>query len=455
MLRRLCTDRCSSFTLLSRLASTHLRRLSSAPIEMSREPLSPLGAELKRQVLFGGAIPASQYMRLCLTHPKFGYYTTTKEVFGPDGDFVTAPEVSQVYGELVAVWIADVVRQLRVAHGERANFALAELGPGRGTLMNDILRVLIRLKCSPTAVHFVETSPVLRNLQQQRLKQYGLKNDISMKWYGALDQVPDVGKTKDSPPVIYIAQEFFDALPVHVVQRVGHGPWRERYVDMIRDDDEEARASPLHFRFVLAQRETLAVSMWKSLLAPAGSSHAPGSSTTDESVGCEGQVVELCADGLALTEEIAGRVSRSGGAALIVDYGFDMDGSLSRSTLRAIRSHQVTSVLSEPGLCDVTADVNFGHLRAVVQRTAGAFHGSMTQRDFLLRLGAAARFRALALGIVDDEALRSADVDAQLLKLQQDYDRLTSPREMGTLYRAAAITHPSISPLAFCVSQDP
>jgi NADH dehydrogenase [ubiquinone] 1 alpha subcomplex assembly factor 7 len=399
--------------------------------------------------MFGGPVPVDQFMRLCLMHPKHGYYTTRQDVFGPKGDFVTAPEVSQVYGELLAVWIADIVRQMKCGNGSECRYALAELGPGRGTLMSDMLRVLNTLGMPPEEVHLVEASPVLRAAQKRCLEQVSVKNGMKLSWHGALEHIPEtVNSDEETIPVIYIAQEFFDALPVSVFQRDVGGPWRERLVDVVRDNDHDAKRDPFHFRFVLAPRETLSISVWKHMLGPSILSQAPlGSLASHHDDG--GNVFELCADGLSLAEKLANRVARSGGAALIVDYGFDSDRPLSGNTLRAIRGHKIVPVLSEPGLCDITADVNFNHLRQVVQRTEASFHGSITQREFLLGLGAAARFRALGLAIAESTVIDRATADAKLQELQRDYDRLTSPDQMGTLYRTAVISHPSISPPAF------
>jgi NADH dehydrogenase [ubiquinone] 1 alpha subcomplex assembly factor 7 len=399
--------------------------------------------------MFGGAVPVDQFMRLCLMHPKHGYYTTRQDVFGPKGDFVTAPEVSQVYGELLAVWIADIVRQMKHVDGRKCRYALAELGPGRGTLMSDILRVLSTLGLLPAEVHLVEASPILRAAQKRCLEQVLVTRGVKLSFHEALDHIPEaVNDDADSIPVIYIAQEFFDALPVSVFQRDGGGPWRERYVDIVRDNDHDTQSDPFHFRFVLAPRETLSISVWKHVLGPSILPQSPPEPLAAHHDDGE-HVFELCADGLSLAEKLANRVARSGGAALIVDYGFDSDVPLSGNTLRAIRGHEIVPVLSEPGLCDVTADVNFNHLRQVVQHTEASFHGSITQRAFLLSLGAAARFRALGLAIAENTVLDHATADAKLQELQRDYDRLTSPDQMGTLYRAAVISHPSISPPAF------
>lgn len=394
-----------------------------------KEPMTPLGSFLSRQILFSGPIPVSQFMSLCLTHPQHGYYTTRTSVLGSKGDFVTAPEVSQVFGEMIAVWIAKVASQMDAPSG----YALTELGPGKGTLMKDILRSLQKLGTLPAAVNLVEASTVLRNVQKDCLAPLASKENIRTHWYSSLNQVPD--RTADfeahSLPSIYVAQEFFDALPVHVFQRLRSGFWREQMVDVIRDDCEEGRSSSLHFRLVLAPGDTPATSVYRDRFLP--------------SAGPES--VELCAEGVAVAEELSKRVAQSGGAALIVDYGNDVHvGSPAPTTsLRAISKHKLASVLSQPGLSDVTADVNFNHLRSATSHSGTEFRGSVTQRDFILGLGAAARFRALGLAVVEDESLSNAVMDGRLDALQTDYDRLVGTDAMGSIYRVGSISHSTIT----------
>lgn len=395
----------------------------------AKEPITPLGSFLSRQILFSGPIPVSQFMSLCLTHPQHGYYTTRTSVLGSKGDFVTAPEVSQVFGEMIAVWIAKVASQIDAPNG----YTLTELGPGKGTLMKDILRSLQRLGALPAGVNLVEASTVLRNVQKDCLAPLASKENIQMRWHSSLKQVPD--RTTDfephSLPSIYVAQEFFDALPVHVFQRLPAGFWREQMVDVMRDDCEAANPSPLHFRLVLAPGDTPATTVYRDRFL---SSEGPES-------------VELCAEGVAVAEELSRRVAQSGGAALIVDYGNDVRAGTPApaTSLRAISKHKLANVLSQPGLSDVTADVNFNHLRSATSQNGTAFRGSVTQREFILGLGAAARFRALGLAVVEDASLSDAVIDERLDKLQTDYDRLVGADAMGSIYRVASIANSSLT----------
>jgi NADH dehydrogenase [ubiquinone] 1 alpha subcomplex assembly factor 7 len=401
---------------------------SSACLNGGKDESTPLGSYLARQIMFSGPIPVSQFMNLCLTHPQYGYYTTQPSVLGSEGDFVTAPEVSQVFGEMLAVWIANVAKQMQCPSG----FALAELGPGKGTLMNDILRSLRTLGHLPAEVHLVEASTVLRKAQKEVLAPLASNGGIPLRWHSSLKQVPDC--TADfgmkTLPTIYVAQEFFDALPVHVFQRMPDGRWREQLVDVNRSEDVEGQTSHLHFRFVLAPGDTPATAVYGPRYL-----HSEGPET-----------VELCAEGISIAEELSSRVSQSGGAALIVDYGNDVGSGTAqpKPSLRAITKHKMASVLFRPGLSDVTADVNFSHLRAAVTDDKASFRGSVTQRDFLLGLGAAARYRALGLALVENTSLDDAATDEQLDKLQSDHDRLLGVDAMGKIYRAGAIAHADV-----------
>lgn len=430
--------------------------LAGENAERAKEDETRLGNQLFREIQFGGPMPVDRFMRQCLTHPTYGYYARESTsgsgntepsdgILGVEGDFVTAPEVSQTFGELIAVWLYQYVHT--TAPG--SPFALAELGPGKGTLMRDVLRALRALKCSPTAVHLVETSERMKVEQKSALSDI---DDIEINWHGALSAVPDVGvltSPSNSPRTLYIAQEFLDALPVAVFQKAeATGQWRERLVDVVRSDDERSMSTPLHFRFVLAPKETPAVGMYRNYLTESDAANRQDGVDSDGS----DRVVELCPEGIAVAQELAARVARSGGAALIVDYGYDQDAEVAcrTNTLRAIRNHSWVPALSQPGESDLTADVNFKHLRSAVARmsTHACVSQSITQREFLLRMGAAARFRRLAETVVNDKTLDDSAVDERLQRLQSEYDRLTSPAEMGTAYRVAAVFPTDTDPLA-------
>lgn len=388
----------------------------------SREAWTPLARSLARRVRFAGPVPVAEYMRECLTHPAHGYYTGVAEVLGRKGDFVTAPEVSQVFGELVGVWAGSVVQSFK-----GAEWRLVECGGGTGRLMADVTRVLKRLGCAPVSVGMVEASSVMAEKQRATLDGRG----VPVRWFASVDDALEEGKE----PVVFVAQEFFDALPVHVFQRAPGGVWRERLVDVQGDADP----GPFHFRFVLAPGATPASAMLDSFVQEVG-----GETGRDS-----GDVIELSIEAMAVIEKMARCIAQRGGAALLVDYGADSGFTSAGNTLRAIRRHEITPVLSSPGACDVTVDVNFAHLRAAVERLSTptfpvGFHGAVSQRHFLLSLGAAERFRALARSVLEKSDLSDTDMDAALAKLQSDYQRLVAPDAMGELYKVAAICHEEI-----------
>ena len=181
------------------------------------EERSPLENEIRRLIAVAGPMSIAEYMRLCLTHPQYGYYVT-RDPLGAHGDFITAPEISQMFGELIGVWMVAVWQQM----GSPENVRVVELGPGRGTLMSDALRAakVVGDFHAALVVHLVEISPKLQQVQQQRLESLG----VPILWHSALAEVP-------SGPVIIIANEFIDALPVHQAVKQADG-WHERVVEI-------------------------------------------------------------------------------------------------------------------------------------------------------------------------------------------------------------------------------
>lgn len=368
---------------------------------------TPLQEALVRRIRFSGPLTVADYMRECLTHPTHGYYTTRPNVLGARGDFITAPEVSQVFGELLGLWAASVTQPA-------SRFRLVELGPGTGKLMSDALRALAAVGRVPTRVDLVEASPILREKQKSVLKGAG----VQVHWH---DSVGEAINASGETPVVLV-QEFLDALPVHVLDGTENG-WRERLVDA--DDDGE-------LRFVLAPGATPASAAGGDALVRWG---APPSSP--------GTVAELCLEGIGVTERIARAVAETGGAALFVDYATRHGGFVADwNSLRAFRRHEVVPVLTEPGRCDLTADVNFKHVAAAVEALdiPVNVHGPVSQRGLLLGLGAAHRFRQIGLSVVEDKGRSDEEKDEALATLQANYDRLTGKGEMGEMYQAVAIT---------------
>ncbi len=347
---------------------------------------------LRRRIAGTGPIPVSEFMAEALGHPEHGYYVT-RDPLGVAGDFITAPEVSQMFGELIGLWCAEVWRTGLAP----APAALVELGPGRGTLMADALRAARMLPGFENAltVHLVETSPVLEAMQRRALDGH------AVRWHRSLAAVPD-------GPLLLIANEFFDALPVRQFELTTDG-WRERTVAL--------DAAGEGFRFALARED------------PAVDSAIP---QEIRDVAQPGDIAETCPAGLALAEDIGRRIARHGGAALIVDYGHV--ASAPGETLQAVRAHERCSPLDAPGTADLTAHVDFAALRRAATRAGASVYGPVTQGLFLSRLGIAERAGRLRRSATPDQA---RDIEAAC-------HRLIAAGEMGTLFKALAITPPAM-----------
>jgi SAM-dependent MidA family methyltransferase len=351
--------------------------------------MTPLERQLIARIAATGPMRLSDYMAECLLHPQHGYYTQ-QAVFGTAGDFITAPEISQMFGELLGVWIA----QCWLDQGSPSPFILAEAGPGRGTLMADVLRATRGVAGFHKAMrlHLVEASPRLCAVQAQALANY------EPRWCDDLADLPQ-------GPLFLVANEFFDALPVRQFTRTAEG-WGETMV-IVKDG-------------------ALAVGR-----APAAGPVARLADTRP------GDVVEICPAAPAIIDTVATRIARHGGAALIVDYG---GWHSLGDTVQALRAHRFAGLLETPGRADLTAHVDFEPL-ALAARAAGArAHGPLGQGALLERLGIAARAARLAAGL-GPEALE------RHIRATQ---RLTDPAEMGTLFQALAILAPDApSPPAF------
>ena len=340
--------------------------------------MSTLRDLLIARIRADGPMPLAEYMQTCLMHPEHGYYAT-RDPLGRLGDFTTAPEISQMFGELLGLCLA----QTWLDRGAPAPFALAELGPGRGTLMADILRATARVPGFPAAarVHLVETSPALRRVQRETLAGH----DVT--WHDRVEDLPAL-------PLFVVANEFFDALPVRQMVRSG-AAWRERCVGL---------------------REGALV------LGLGGPVEVPGLAHRLEDTR-EGDIVETCPAGQAIAATIGARIAQEGGAALIVDYG---DWRSLGDTFQAVRAHAPADPLADPGAADLTAHVDFEALA----RAAPCAHSRLTpQGVFLQRLGIAQRAEALAARL-SGEALAAHE---------RAFHRLTDTTEMGTLFKVIAL----------------
>jgi SAM-dependent MidA family methyltransferase len=343
---------------------------------------TPLLGILREEILATGPMPLARYMDLCLGHPVHGYYRT-RDPLGVAGDFITAPEISQMFGELVGIWIAAVWSSM----GAPAEISLVELGPGRGTLMADALRALAR--AAPSLVprlHLVETSPVLRAAQAERLA------GVSPTWHDGVASLPP-------GPALVVANEFFDALPVRQFQR-GERGWHERCVGLSPDGERLAFG-----------------------LAADPDPHL----TTQAPLG-----VTLTLPGAALdtVRILARRLVRDGGALLAVDYGHAQPGF--GDSLQAVAGHRFVDPLTAPGAADLTTHVDFTALARAATSEGARVHGPVDQRDFLEALGLRQRAERLSAGATPQQAVRIAAA----------VSRLTDParRGMGSLFKVLAVS---------------
>ncbi len=345
--------------------------------------MTPLGEFILRRIAAQGPMPLSEYMELCLAHPEHGYYRT-RDPLGARGDFTTAPEISQMFGELLGLWVAQVWLDMG-----RPEAALVELGPGRGTLMADALRAAGKVPgfLDAVGVWMVETSPALRREQAERLGAY------APRWADRLEEVP-VG------PLLLLANEFFDALPIRQFARIG-GRWRERMV---------------------------AVSDGRLTLAE-------GPAVPYDEDASEGAIREVSPASLAVAGEIGRRLTAHGGAALIVDYGYDRTPEMGGDTFQALAGHAYADPFAAPGEADLTAHVDFAALARAAEAAGAAALPVATQGALLERLGIVARAQALARATPE----RMEEVVAA-------QRRLTHPDEMGSLFKALALTGPGAPP---------
>ncbi|QCK84313.1 class I SAM-dependent methyltransferase [Phreatobacter aquaticus] len=351
--------------------------------------MTPLEAELRVLIATDGPIPVDRYMALALGHPRHGYYMT-RDPLGVGGDFVTAPEISQVFGELIGIWAASIWQRM----GSPSPVRLVELGPGRGTLMADILRSAQSMAGFRAAldVHLVETSPLLAALQKERL------GAAHVTWHRGLDTVPG-GAT------ILVANEFLDALPVRQFVMIGTG-WRERVIGIHED----------RLAFGLAPDPVPPALIPEPLRDAA-----------------EGAVAEICPAFDSLARELGECAARHPLAALFVDYGHAE--TQMGETLQAVKAHRFVPVLDDPGEADITAHVDFAALARAAEAHGLAATPVITQRDLLFRLGLQARAEALA----------KANPDA-FPALKHAVERLIDPGPTGMGQMFKAITLASGSP---------
>ncbi len=339
--------------------------------------MTDLAHMLAQRIREHGPISVADYMAAAAAH-----YYGRRDPLGVRGDFVTAPEVSQMFGELLGLWCVAGWQAI----GAPSRFILAELGPGRGTLMRDALRAARSVPqfVGAAELHLVETSPIMRQRQGAALA------DHRPHWHGRIEEIPE-------GPMLLIANEFFDALPVRQFV-CGVKGWQERHVGL---HDEG-------FAFVLDE----AVCAW----LPA----AP-----------QGSVREVSPAALAYADWLGRRVAQQDGAALLIDYGYST--SACGDTLQAVRGHRRHPVLCDPGEADLTAHVDFAAVADAASKAGARVHGPLAQGAFLRALGIEVRAERLMAAAPS----LSATVAAGLR-------RLTAADAMGSLFKVLAIAHPRL-----------
>jgi SAM-dependent MidA family methyltransferase len=337
----------------------------------------------------------ARYMEFCLAHPRHGYYAS-RDPFGAAGDFTTAPEISQMFGEMLGLWAVALWQSMHAP----APFRLIELGPGRGTLMADALRAA---RVAPgfieaVDVQLVETSARLRDAQRRSLSN----SAVPAVWHALLEHVPE-------GPFILLANEFLDALPVHQAVKTESG-WHERVVGV----DEHGKLAFGLSRSHLPDFEAL-----------------PAAELADAPLGA---VFEWRPD--TFVAEICSRLQTHPGAALFIDYGHSQSGL--GDTLQAVRAHAFADPLSSPGEVDLTAHVDFAAVARIAKQCGIDVHGPVEQGSFLEGLGIVARAEKLRANTLSQQA---AAIDAALVRLTG------SGREnMGSLFKVIALTSPKLAP---------
>ena len=357
------------------------------------DEITPLELDVRRRIAAAGPMPVGEFMTLCLTDRTHGYYTT-RDPLGERGDFVTSPEISQMFGELIGLWMAAVWKKM----GGPGNVRIIELGPGRGTMINDALRAAKVMPAFREAVvlDMVEISPALQALQEKTLEQA----PVPMFWHAALKDVP-------KGPAIIVANEFFDALPVNQAVKAEDG-WHERRIEIDTED---------RLAFTLAPEPMVHFDR----LLPAAVKRAAVDA-----------IFEWRADNVAM--EIGRRLAKDGGAALVIDYGHAE--SAPGDTLQAVGKHAYVDPLTAPGAIDLTAHVDFQAMARAVEAMGAVSYGPVEQADFLRRLGIETRAASLKAKATPTA---SADIDSALARLTGH-----GRTGMGTLFKVAAYANPQL-----------
>ncbi len=392
----------------------HLRRLLCSKDKLSqtrdgRENDGKLLANLAARIRLSGPVTVAQYMKEVLTCPRSGYYTAAEASVGAAGDFVTSPEISQMFGECWGVWVTN--EWLKVG-GPKNPLQLVELGPGRGTLLDDILRTMTRLlpDVGGVSVHLVEVGDSMRRQQRERIcsdenspsgsPQRSKSGSFPVHWYRHLNEVPRGFS-------FFLAHEFFDALPVHqFVRNKESGGWSEILIDL-----DPTHSEP-KLRFIRSRDRTPATSLISS----------------DDMR----EVVEISPDASMLVRSICDRIVFEGGAALVADYGGE---NLDKDTFRAFKNHLPWDPLISPGSADLTADVDFAALKAACPREAMCY-GPIDQATFLRRLGIDRR---------KDMLVKQCQTEDVRNNIESSYNMLIN--EMGSRFQFLSIFPATMRPI--------
>jgi SAM-dependent MidA family methyltransferase len=339
--------------------------------------MTPIEAILRRRIELAGPISVADYMAECLFHPEHGYYIS-RDPFGVQGDFTTSPEISQMFGEIIAAWwlAAHAAMGLPDMH-------LCEIGPGRATLMDDMLRTIRKLTSALPPVHMVEAAPRLAARQKSLL----LKHEALKTWHGQMNTLPGA-------PIGFVANELFDAIPVRQFQKA-QGRWLERMVQV-------------------TETGILGLTLSHNEMDHA---HLP----SNHQLVKDGSLFEYAPARLAMMQRIADHLCANGGFALIIDYGHKRSGF--GDTLQAVRAHNFVSIFDHPGESDLTSHVDFEALVKAATACGLFASGIITQREFLLDAGIAQRAAQLPASAIAETAL----------------ERLTANDKMGKLFKVLAI----------------
>ncbi|XP_050094477.1 protein arginine methyltransferase NDUFAF7 homolog, mitochondrial [Anopheles aquasalis] len=419
-------DRTYCYKAVNRRAVTELKNLRRdlpADRHGAGSNQRPLADQLQARIRATGPITVASYMKEVLLNPSAGYYSTKDNVLGSGGDFITAPEIGQIFGELIAVWCVNELQKFNYD----GHIQLIELGPGRGTLMQDVLRVCEQFGYTKDriGVHLVEMSAQLQHTQAERLcngqiergepsepyvQRGTTSSGIEVRWYSDIVEVPK-GFT------VVIANEFFDALPAHVFCKevtegdAGGASWKEVLIDI-----NPAATNGPGFRFIQSNKATPYSVVF-------------GKRFNEKDHLLQGRNrVEVSFEMEQIAQNLAQRFNDQGGFGLIIDYGHEGD---KMDTFRSFKEHKLHDPLVNPGVADLTVDVDFGFLKHFLQQDDKAIAlGPVSQGAFLKAMQGAARLENL-LKATTDEARRKM--------LVSGYDELTNPTKMGERFKLLSV----------------